>query len=86
MKYHVEITRRAMEGLAALPAGIRSDLSDRIAELAADPLPYGAEPLRDEFAGCRKLRVGDYRIVYAVERESRSVVVLRVGHRHNVYK
>jgi len=86
MSHRVEVTRRALKGLAALPAGIRSDLSGHIAALGADPRPQGSEPLRREFAGCRKLRVGDYRVVYAIERDGHTVVVLRVGHRHNVYK
>ena len=40
--------------------------------------------LKGEFAGLRKFRVGDYRIIYALMDEN--VVVLRIGHRREVYK
>ena len=86
MSYRVEITRRAMKGLAALPASIRSGLSHRIAALGTDPLPHGAESLRRALVGCHKLRVGDYRVVYEIDDTHRTVAILRVGHRHNVYK
>jgi mRNA interferase RelE/StbE len=86
MSYRVEITRRAMKGLAALPANIRGNLSDRIAGLSADAVPQGTQPLHAPLAGCFKLRVGDYRVVYKIEEGHRAIVVLRVGHRHNVYK
>jgi mRNA interferase RelE/StbE len=40
--------------------------------------------LEAEFAGLRKFRVGDYRIIYSLMDEN--VVVLRIGHRREVYK
>ena len=43
---------------------------------------YG-QPLRRGLKGYRKLRVGDYRIIYRVEGEY--VVILKIGHRKEVY-
>ncbi len=40
--------------------------------------------LKGEFAGLRKYRVGDYRVVYAIIKSD--VVVLRIRHRKDVYK
>ncbi len=40
--------------------------------------------LKGQFAGLRKYRVGDYRVIYAILRED--VLVLRIGHRKDVYK
>ncbi len=42
------------------------------------------EPLAGEFAGLFRLRVGDYRVIYA--RMSDGYLVLRVGHRGDVYR
>jgi len=52
------------------------------AELSKKPDSYPV--LKGEFAGLRKFRVGDYRIIYALIDEN--VVVLRIGHRRDVYK
>ncbi len=40
--------------------------------------------LTGQFAGLRKYRVGDYRVIYAILGEN--VLVLRIGHRKDVYK
>ncbi|MCZ8127974.1 MAG: type II toxin-antitoxin system RelE/ParE family toxin [Microcystis sp. LE19-114.1B] len=40
-------------------------------------------PLTREWSGFYKLRVGDYRVIYEFDRESR--IIIRVGHRSEVY-
>ncbi len=40
--------------------------------------------LKGQFAGLRKYRVGDYRVIYAILDDD--VLVLRIGHRKEVYK
>jgi mRNA interferase RelE/StbE len=42
------------------------------------------EPLSGEFAGLFRLRVGDYRVIYA--RTTEGYLVLRIGHRREVYR
>jgi mRNA interferase RelE/StbE len=51
-------------------------------ELSKKPDTYPV--LKGEFAGLRKYRAGDYRIIYALI--DKNVVVLRIGHRKDVYK
>jgi len=45
--------------------------------------PRAGEQLRGEFEGLHKLRVGDYRVVYAIVGDD--VLVLRIRHRSSVY-
>jgi mRNA interferase RelE/StbE len=40
--------------------------------------------LKGQFAGLRKYRIGDYRVIYAIV--GADVLVLRIGHRKDVYK
>ena len=47
-----------------------------------DPVRYG-EPLRRSLRGYRKLRVGDYRIIYKIE--EKNIIVFKIGHRREVY-
>ena len=54
---------------------ITSELSKQ-----ADELPE----LKGQFAGLRKYRIGNYRIIYAII--DNSVLILRIQHRKNVYK
>jgi mRNA interferase RelE/StbE len=46
--------------------------------------PASHPVLKGRFAGLRKLRIGDYRVIYAILGDD--VVILRIGHRGKVYK
>jgi len=46
--------------------------------------PGNYPTLKGEFAGLRNYRVGDYRVIFAVLDED--VLVLRIGHRRDIYK
>jgi mRNA interferase RelE/StbE len=67
---------------------LRGPLRDRIAAaidtLAADPRPVGVAKLagRDDF----RIRVGDHRLVYAVDDDERLVIVAGIAHRREVYR
>lgn len=52
-------------------------------KLTVYPEIFG-KPLRNSFAGCRKLRVGDYRIVF--DMSELEVRIWLVGHRRHVYE
>jgi len=40
--------------------------------------------LQGEFAGLRKMRVGDYRVIFTLM--DNEVLILRIGHRREIYK
>jgi len=67
---------------------LRGELRERVRAaidgLELDPRPPGAVKLvgRDDF----RVRVGDYRIVYAVDGGDRLVIVARIAHRREVYR
>ncbi len=64
----------------------RSD-ADRILKKLASDLSVKTDQspeLQGQFAGLRKYRVGNYRVIYAIIDDS--VLVLRVQHRKDVYK
>ena len=56
-----------------------------IEALAGDPRPSGVTKLRGPEAFYR-IRVGDYRVVYAIEDDGLLVLVVRVAHRREVYR
>ncbi len=53
--------------------------------LMVNPVAYG-KPLRFTLKGCRRLRVGRYRIVYRIEEKHKNVVIVAIKHRKDIYK
>jgi len=59
-------------------------LLSRIKSLAGEPRPHGCEKLTGQ--NRYRVRQGRYRIVYAVQDEERIVIVVKVGHRKDIYR
>lgn len=78
-RYHPEVA----SDIAGFPKNIRERIRAIEERLILDPIRFG-EPLRRSLAPYRKLRVGDYRVIYQVQ--GSTVVILKIGHRKEVYK
>lgn len=85
MTYAVELTAPAAKELSKLPKAIRLRIAGVIELLSVEPRPPGAKMLRGGEHGRWRVRVGDYRVVYAIEGDRLIVLVLRVAHRREVY-
>lgn len=83
MTYRIELRPAAIRALKKLDPPIRRRIQGAITLLAEDPRPPAARTLRGR-PGFR-VRVGDYRILYAVEDDVLLIVVVTVGHRRDVY-
>jgi mRNA interferase RelE/StbE len=83
--YKVQINKkvRKKDLPSIAPKDVRR-IVDRIQKLADNPYPVDAVHLkgRDE----RRIRQGDYRILYIVKEQVVTVFVVKVGHRREVYK
>ena len=82
--YSLLIKKSADRELRVIPKGNLRRIVDRINELALNPRPLGSEKL----AGLDRYRIrqGDYRVVYAVDDDRRTVEVVKIGHRREVYR
>jgi len=77
--HRVELAPAAQRQLRRLPPGDAARLRGPILALAIDPRPRGAMKLAD--TDFWRLRVGDLRVVYAVDDEANLVMVLKVARR-----
>ena len=84
MSYEVRIISSAEKEMNRLPSIVHTRLSKRILSLESNPRPRGVRKLggREEY----RLRVGDYRILYIIDERNHIVIILSVGHRHEVYR
>lgn len=78
------MTRSAAKELDGVPTKDRQRIVRRIAALAEDPRPAGAEKLSgdDKY----RIRQDDYRILYQIEDAQLVVSVVRIGNRREVYR
>lgn len=81
--YRIELRPAAARALRKLDPQVRHRVQGAIALLAQDPRPPRARALQGR-PGLR-VRVGDYRIIYTVDDDVLLVVVVRLGHRRDVY-
>jgi len=80
----VEIKSSARRELRSLPAQARRRVDAAILTLAENPRPPRAKKLavgEDLY----RVRVGDYRIIYQVREKVLLVLIVKVGHRKDVY-
>lgn len=84
-RYSIRYAASAARTVARLPLPLRVRITRAIEALAGNPLPPGSRKLKGEERAYR-IRVGDYRIIYDVLRDVLVILVLRVGHRTDVYR
>ena len=83
--YRVLLERAAEHDLARLSAQIHDRIIGAIQNLATNPRPHGCRKLVGSKNDWR-IRVGDYRVVYAIADDIRVVRINRVRHRREVYR
>ena len=84
--WHVNILPSARLELLALRNPIQNRIRTAIQALGDDPTPADSIPMRDKGIGLHRLRVGSYRIVYRIQSERVRILVIRIGHRSEVYR
>ncbi len=84
MGYSTRIKRSAARELARVPRRDRERIVHVIDRLADNPL--AGSPLKGDLRGLRRVRVGDYRVVYEVLDGELVVLVVLVAHRREAYR
>jgi mRNA interferase RelE/StbE len=85
MTYAVSLAPSAVRQLRKFEPQVRRRLQAAIEMLGTDPRPPAARQLVGG-AGEWCVRTGDYRIIYEIHDDQLVVLVLRVGHRREVYR
>ncbi len=83
MNFKLVYTKRAVKDIQNLDNNVRKRIGKALIRYRED-LMKKAEKLTDFAFGTYKFRIGDYRIIFDIE--DKDIVVLRVGHRREIYK
>lgn len=84
MPYEVVLSEESQKFLKKCDKSVKDRLLDKIEELAKNPRL--GKPLTAGLAGLWSLRIGDHRAIYQIRDSQILVVVIRIGHRKNIYE
>lgn len=86
MVFRLLLSPRADKDIKKLERQVLLKIDKALLGLAKSPYPRNVKILRDtKLAQCR-IRVGDYRILYDVYEKDKTVYILRIGHRKDIYR
>lgn len=81
--YKILFTRRSLKDLEGIDKAIQKRIAEKLKEFSAEPLKYSKKLMNSEL-GSYRFRIGDYRVIFDIDGDN--LVILRVGHRRNIYK
>ncbi len=83
--YKIEYVDSIRKDLSSVSKANKEKIKKSIEQkLMTNPIEFG-KPLQYSLKGLRRLRVGDYRIVFKIEEHKKVVLILKIGHRKEVY-
>jgi len=83
--YRVELAPLARKQLADLDRAMRARVVAKLEDLSDNPRPPGCKKLKGE-DNLWRIRVGDYRVVFAIYDDVLFVLVARIAHRRESYR
>ncbi|MCP4115129.1 MAG: type II toxin-antitoxin system RelE/ParE family toxin [Desulfobacteraceae bacterium] len=84
MAYKIKYIPEALKQLSKLDKTVAKNIIEYMKKRTEDPTGSG-KPLRKDLKGYWRHRVGNYRVVSCIEDDTLTVLVIRIGHRKDVY-
>jgi len=84
MKYGIRATNTFERGIRRIREDVRARVWERIAEIQSNPYVY--KELGGQLKGLRVARVGDYRIIYAVDGPQKRIILIAIRPRERAYQ
>ncbi|MFA5856407.1 MAG: type II toxin-antitoxin system RelE/ParE family toxin [Candidatus Pacearchaeota archaeon] len=81
--FSIIFDKRALEDLNKLDTKLKERIWNKLQQCKINPFHY-LEHLED--INGFKLRVGDYRLIVDIDNSSKTIKVLKIGHRKNIYE
>ena len=85
MPWQIFFTHEAEKNLKKLSSHIVERVKDASREIASNPVSAGKH-LKGDLKGFFSFRIGDYRIVYTIEKQHSKIYILYIRHRRESYK
>ena len=83
MAYRIVIVRKAEKDLEKLDPVVKKRIKTSLVKFSRNPLLY-AKKLKSSSVGAYRFRMGSHRIIFDIGKNT--VVILRIGHRREIYQ
>jgi mRNA interferase RelE/StbE len=84
--YKINLHKKAIKDLNNLDFPVRKHIVEKIeTHLVKDPINLG-KPLKGNFKGLYRYRIGDYRVIYMIDIAGKIIFITNVNHRKTVYQ
>jgi len=83
--YSITFARSARKELEALDAAIVNRIFPKIESLSSNPRPHNCVKLRGA-GNLWRLRIGVYRVIYAIDDEKKLIDIIAIRHRRDAYR
>lgn len=84
--YQVIILPKAFEYLSKIDKTVAVRITDKLTWLSENIEKITPLPLKGDFTGLYKLKVGDWRIIYDIDHNKKIITVHMIGHRKEIYR
>lgn len=82
--YKIEILSSADKNLRRINSKDREKIALGINKLSNNPRPQASKKLKG--SDYYRLRIGDYRVIYLIKEKQLIVIIVRIGHRREIYR
>jgi mRNA interferase RelE/StbE len=84
--YQIIISESALKQLRKIQKPAVKKIGTAIDSLSENPRPVGNKKLKGTQEGLYRIRIGDYRVIYAIEDKIQVVDIRQIGHRKDIYR
>lgn len=86
MSYNILLERQAEKELRGLPSQILRRIDKRLLALSSEPWPRGSVKLKGKEGEGWRIKTGEYRILYTVDKTQKVIKIYRIKHRREAYR
>ncbi|PIZ64080.1 type II toxin-antitoxin system mRNA interferase toxin, RelE/StbE family [Candidatus Roizmanbacteria bacterium CG_4_9_14_0_2_um_filter_39_13] len=85
-KYQVLLTKKAQKDFQKLDPSLQKPILKTILDLCNNQKPQQFTALKGKNIAQFRVRVGDYRVLYDIYDEDKTILIFRIGHRKDIYR
>ncbi|MHA1673040.1 MAG: type II toxin-antitoxin system RelE family toxin [Promethearchaeota archaeon] len=82
--FEIQFSKKALRDLRALPRPILKRIVEKINLLKENPFKQNIKKLAGQ--PYFRMRIGDYRVIFAIFKKEFLILVIKIAHRKNIYK